>query len=142
MRLYEKIIWSEELSVGNRYIDHDHRNLLDIYNKLTDLAENGGSRADFAEILSEMTDYARNHFKKEEEYMHRFGFPKLEEHRSLHKKYISEVAGYNMSFVKGIAPDMADVLSFIEKWWVDHILNVDIEYEQYKQGKGAYAVYG
>ena len=57
--------WTTELSIGNKNIDEDHRQLIEIYNDLVDFITMNQSREEFAVILSKMTDYTLKHFKKE-----------------------------------------------------------------------------
>lgn len=137
----EKLNWSEVLSIGNHAIDHDHAELLAIFNLLVDLTNNSGSRSEFAEILSRMTDYARQHFKKEEEYMERFDYPELPEHKKSHKAYIQTVANYNLKFFRNERPDPNDLLMFIESWWTNHILHADSMFERYKNGISSQVIY-
>ena len=133
MKTQKQINWSEDLSIGNNDIDEVHKNLMDIYNELIVFIESKENRDEFALILSKMTDYCLTHFKKEEEYMKKFGFPGLKMHKNSHKDYIYKVAMYNID-LKGIdPPKIEEVIDFLEKWWVDHILKIDKRYEDYKK---------
>ncbi|OFY30598.1 MAG: hypothetical protein A2X09_03745 [Bacteroidetes bacterium GWF2_43_11] len=133
----EKLKWSNILSIGNQAIDNDHAELLSIFNQLVDLTNKEGSRSEFAEILSRMTDYARQHFKKEEAYMEKFAYPNLSEHKKSHQTYIQTVANYNLSFLRNQKPDPIALLMFIESWWTNHILHADSMFERYKNGINA-----
>lgn len=129
----EKIIWRNELSIGNVDIDNDHKKLLEAYSDLVDLIELNGSRQEFSEILSKMTDYTLQHFKKEEAYMEEFAYPKLKEHKKYHSDYKYKVAMYNVDLLSNNPPDPKEIIKFLEKWWVNHILNNDLDYENYKK---------
>src|SRR5665647_3847370 len=95
MENLEKLIWTDELSIGNTDIDIVHKSLVNIYNDLIEYAESKRNRKEFAMILSKMTNYSLVHFKKEEEYMQKFSYPELTEHKRLHRDYIYKVAMYN-----------------------------------------------
>ena len=103
MKTQKQINWSEDLSIGNNDIDEVHKNLIDIYNELIVYIETKENRDKFALILSKMTDYCLMHFKKEEEYMKKLGFPDFKMHKNYHKDYIYKVAMYNID-LKGIDP--------------------------------------
>ena len=130
---FKKIEWSNNLSIGNTNIDDDHKKLFEIYNNLIDLIELNKSRKEFAEILSKMTDYALKHFKKEEIYMHEFSYPKLAEHQKYHRDYKYKVAMYNVDLLGTNPPRPEEIINFLKKWWLNHIMNSDVEYENYKK---------
>ncbi len=133
MRELTKISWTNELSIGNINVDNDHKQLLDIYNDLVDLIELNKNREEFAKILSKMTDYVLKHFKQEEFYMQELAYPKLTEHKQYHRNYNYKVSMYNVDLLSANPPDPKDILEFLEKWWKNHILNNDLDYENYKK---------
>jgi hemerythrin len=128
----EKVIWSNKLSIGNTNIDKDHMKLFEIYNDLVDLIELNKNRQEFARILSKMTDYVREHFKEEEIYMREFSYPKLTEHGQYHREYSYKIAMYNVDLLGINPPDPREILKYLEKWWINHILKRDMDYENYK----------
>lgn len=113
MENMEKLIWTDEYSIGNAEIDKVHKILIDIYNDLIEYVESKRNRKEFAMILSKMTDYSLVHFKKEEEYMQKFSYPELIEHRRLHKDYIYKVAMYNADLLRINPPEIKEVINFI-----------------------------
>jgi hemerythrin len=137
----EKIHWSKGLSIGNYKIDRDHRKLLNIYNDLVKISNTKLQRDEFAKVLSGMTDYALLHFKKEELYMHELSYPQIDEHITYHIEYLNIVTGFNIEFNSINPPDQLKILKFIENWWINHIMKIDIEYEKYKSGANITAEY-
>ena len=133
MESLEKLNWSDEFSIGNTDIDTVHKSLIDIYNDLIEYVESKGNRKEFAMILSKMTDYSLVHFKKEEEYMQKMSYPELTEHKRLHKDYIYKVAMYNTDLLGADPPEIKNIIKFLNKWWIDHVLNIDKKYEDYKK---------
>ena len=133
MESLEKLIWTDEFSIGNTNIDTVHKSLIDIYNNLIKYAESKRNRKEFAMILSKMTDYSLVHFKKEEEYMQKMSYPELTEHRRLHKDYIYKVAMYNADLLGNNPPAINETINYIYIWWADHILKIDKKYEDYKK---------
>jgi hemerythrin-like metal-binding protein len=133
MEKLEKIIWSDELSIGNTDIDIDHKRLVDIYNELIDYVVSKDNREEFAMILSKMTEYCLDHFKKEEKYMQKMSYPKLSEHKKLHKDFSYKVAMYNIDLLVGDPHEIKNIIKYLNKWWIDHVLNTDKKYEDYKK---------
>jgi len=141
MTAIDKMNWATELSIGNKNIDKDHEKLIEIYNDLVDLIVLNQSREEFAKILSKMTDYTLKHFKKEEAYMKQFKYPKLKEHRKLHNDYRYKVAMYNVDLLGTNPPNPQEIIDYLGKWWRNHILNNDKQYENFKKESGLDAEY-
>jgi hemerythrin-like metal-binding protein len=137
----KKIIWKNELSIGNVNIDNDHEKLLEVYNDLVDLIELNGNREEFARILSLMTDYVLKHFKKEEAYMQELSYPKLTEHKQNHRDYSYKIAMYNVDLMGINPPEPREIIQSLEKWWVNHIMKSDLDYENYKKKNQSNAKY-
>lgn len=131
--LTDKVIWDESLSLGNLIIDQDHKELFRIYNRLSDCLGREDCKEEFAQILSEMTNYSLAHFSKEEEYLSIINYPHIEQHKNEHKLYIKTVAGYNTHFLLENPPEIYEVVSFLRSWWKNHILNSDSKYEIYRR---------
>ena len=125
---FTEIKWSKELSIGNEKIDSEHKELLNIYNSMLKIT----NREEFAHILTKMTDYGLIHFKKEEAYMKDLSYPKYVSHKNLHRDYIYKVAMYNVELMSPNPPDPKEILIFLKRWWIYHILHNDFDYEQYR----------
>lgn len=132
----KKIILWDRLSIGNPEIDNDHKKLLEVYNDLVDLIEFKKTREEFAIILSKMTDYSLEHFKKEENYMEYLSYPKIKEHKKSHRNYIYKVAMYNHDLLGTNPPDPEEIIIFLKDWWLYHILKNDFQYENFRIEKG------
>ncbi len=133
MEQLKRMIWSDELSIGNNNIDKDHQQLIHIYNDLIDLIEFKKVRNEFSRILSMMTDYCLEHFKKEENYMKEFNYPYFEEHKQMHNEYKYKVAKYNIDLFGENPTDPEEIILYIKNWWTNHILKYDLKYESYKK---------
>jgi hemerythrin len=48
---------------------------------------------------------------------------------------------FNIELSRFNTTDPKDVIRFLEKWWVDHIIDKDAEYEEYKKTVNSKANY-
>jgi hemerythrin-like metal-binding protein len=135
----EKFTWKLEMSIGNPKIDEEHIKIMNIFNTLVDIHNGIGYHDEFARVLTEMTNYALQHFEKEELYMKQFEYPKIESHIEMHRKYIYKVAMFNVNY--RIDTEVDEVLIFINQWWNNHILGADMEYENYRTNQNRAAYY-
>ena len=60
--------WTENMSVGSSIIDSDHRALIDLINKVGDIATGKGN-AEIGEVLDGLIAYVEYHFAREEKMM-------------------------------------------------------------------------
>ena len=144
MEKLERMRWSDELSIGNTNVDKEHKKLLDIYNDLVDLIELDRDREEFAIILSKLTDYTLTHFRKEEDYMQKFSYPDLLVHQGYHSDFMFKVAMFNVDLSGNNPPDPKNIIKFVDKWLINHIMNSDMHYENYKneiQSDATYSEY-
>ena len=77
--------------------------------------------------MTELVKYIDTHFSEEEELMLRLGYPDIEKHKLLHKKFVQEVEGYVSSCSFGDIP-YAEMLEFLVKWLTGHIMVEDRKY--------------
>lgn len=131
-----EFIWSDVFSIGNKAVDRDHQRLLEIYNELGGFLKMDYDRSKFAETLSKMSDYSIYHFNREELYMQKLSYPDFESHKKQHKEFIIEVSTYNSNFLTANPPDPSVVVSFLENWWINHILQIDRKYEKFREENG------
>ncbi|OIP55329.1 MAG: non-heme iron protein, hemerythrin family [Helicobacteraceae bacterium CG2_30_36_10] len=88
----EKVHWKESYSVGIRLVDHQHKKLFDLVNRLYDLEDNVNIKEQIREILYAFREYTIVHFKDEEDYMKDIGYPELNNQKQLHKDIIESLS--------------------------------------------------
>ena len=124
--------WNDKYSVNNAIIDEQHKRLLEILFKLERLVNRKKDASEMVALLSDMSDYAQQHFVSEERFMQSIGYPKLEAHKEEHSKYTLEVLKFTLSHLDDAPENPREVLNFLTHWWTDHILKVDMDYSKYE----------
>jgi hemerythrin-like metal-binding protein len=117
--------WSDEFFVGNKFIDADHKKLLILCNKLHDAMTNGAGKEDLGEALSDVIQYAKEHFKREEDEMRRVNYPDLIPHRQEHHALLQEVSKFQREFSAGNTLLTVQVSMYLKDWLVRHIIRSD-----------------
>jgi hemerythrin len=131
----EKFSWKEEYSVGVEKIDGQHKHLFDIVNKLV---ERVGSAADtelVSDTLTEMVNYAREHFADEEKLMKKYGYPEIEQQKTQHAYFISTTAELIISFMDDKHMTGDEIAEFLKIWLTNHLLKSDMKYKEYFRQK-------
>jgi hemerythrin len=114
-----RIEWSDALSIGDPEIDAQHRQLIERIAKVPDQAGPGD-----ALLLAEALEYAAVHFKAEETYMERVGYPGFAAHRSDHKFLTRTLQVYKQRYEDG-ETDLHALKQFLFRWVRDHIMDED-----------------
>ncbi|TLD81957.1 non-heme iron protein [Helicobacter sp. MIT 05-5293] len=124
--------WSDEFSVHHEIIDQQHQRLFELAHKAYRIANSPSSSNEIKAILVEFFEYMKTHFKDEEQYMHAIGYPRLEEHKKIHRTIVAEMAGMvkhvgSMDILKEMIATVA------EDWLLVHILQEDMQIEKYRK---------
>lgn len=117
--------WTDDMNVGNQFIDRDHRKLVDMINALHDALEKGHAKDIMDKVLNNLIIYTREHFHREELEMQRIRFPGYRMHKLEHEKLLKEVADLKQHFEAGDRINPAAVARMLSNWLRDHIADVD-----------------
>ncbi len=127
----EKVSWKEEYSVGIGKIDRQHRHLFEIINKLIDRSGSSGDSALVSETLTEMLNYAKEHFTTEEELMQEYGYPEIESHKEQHIYFFKTTAELSISALNKQSMVSSEIVEFLKLWLTLHILKCDMKYKEF-----------
>lgn len=131
------IQWSNELSVGVKEIDDQHKELISIANSLIMAVENQAGRPVVEKVITQLRAYTVSHFTAEAKLMQATHFPQLAEHEAEHMKLKKDVQKFQQELYKGKGPTANEVLRFIKGWLLNHILKYDREFARYHKKQGS-----
>ena len=121
--------WEERYLLGIEQFDLHHKHLVDLLNDVYDMFLSKEVDDDKLKgILDSLTEYANYHFVLEESWMSQVGYPKQEEHVLEHKRFIYKLFELNKQFTDDKEYLTLEIVSFLRRWLLDHILNVDAKY--------------
>jgi hemerythrin len=132
----EKMLWDDAYSVGVTGMDDQHKKLFGMINQLADChsAGNFESSEVFHEVLSRMFDYTQLHFKDEEAYLQRIGYPRLARHEGEHATFVEKITNFSIAAEAGVQ-DQAAVHRYLKVWLQSHILESDMQYRDFAESK-------
>ncbi|MDJ0880071.1 MAG: bacteriohemerythrin [Gammaproteobacteria bacterium] len=134
MKKLEKIIWTEEFSVGHKQLNDQHLKIVSFINELIESPIN--DQVDALKCISRMLEYSKEHLEYEEGLLERHNYPEASSHSIIHQFYVRKVENFlKMSFHE---PHIfrTEVLSFLKEWWTYHILEEDMKYRPFLEEKG------
>ena len=124
--------WDDSFSVDVPLMDEQHKKLVAMINDLFHRCVSGSTSANltFAMAVKEAANYAKIHFRTEEEYLEKAGYPGLDEQRKEHESFMEEVLAIFMKYRRGQAEPL-DLVRFFKKWLLNHIAVLDKKYSSY-----------
>ena len=127
----ETMEWKSSYSGGVPGIDNDHKRLIDIINRVEAA---GGSRESVQGVLQELADYAREHFRREEEALRAADYPDLEKHVGEHGSFVDwlQMLRQTLGDTPTSQAHIATAVSnYLRTWLSNHILVTDMAYKDY-----------
>ncbi len=127
--------WSDNLSVGVKAADDDHKKLIDMLNRLHDGMKNGQGREAVGKVLDGLISYTKFHFAREEEFFAKSGYPATE-HKKEHRELVKQVEALQSRYKSGEAALSIETLDFLKNWLNVHIQSTDKKYSGHLNAAG------
>ncbi|HHT9137041.1 MAG TPA: bacteriohemerythrin [Candidatus Wunengus sp. YC60] len=132
----EKIIWGENFSVGVRDLDAQHKQIVMLVNTLIEMSDTKVDSEIISDTLTKMTQYAMDHFQKEEQYMLDYGYPEYPAQRIQHQEFKKKTAGFSMETMLHKMTVPTEIFTYLKLWWINHILQEDMKYKNFFNDRG------
>ena len=123
--------WQKDYNIGITVIDEQHRKLCSMLTNLETSIESDNVYQVMGEILKELVQYTKSHFREEERVMQRISYPDFEKHKKLHKDLVDEIVTILVDLKHGKEISAFELITFLQKWLRDHILGEDKKIGEY-----------
>lgn len=117
--------WKPEYSVGVASVDHEHRELIDLVNRI---GEALASRHPVAEVEASFGDLHRaisSHFALEERFMREHGYDQLAQHKADHERLLDALRDIMDDYREGRAGPAERFAKVVEAWFAEHFQTHD-----------------
>ncbi|SFD69363.1 bacteriohemerythrin [Thermophagus xiamenensis] len=122
------IKWTPEFSVNHPEIDKEHQSLFEMLNRFYQGIQESSPKEKLAQLIKGLINYARTHFKHEEEYMRSIAYPGLLAHQKEHQEFMDKVNEFYEKYTNGRLILSIEVTNFIKNWITNHIKKEDKRY--------------
>lgn len=122
MRILE---WNNSLYTGLDNIDNHHRHLIEILNR--SYMAYKYSNCNISPIIDELIEYTTYHFNAEELIMYMYFYPKLNNHKEEHIKFLNKVMVFKNDLKLEKQTLSAEIFTFLAQWVTQHIMESDVE---------------
>lgn len=122
------INWTDDLKTGADIFDEQHKNLVNLINRLHEGMAQGKGRDILSTILSDLVSYTEKHFAEEERAMQHFRYPGYADQVQQHKALKAKVVEFRDRFSRGQVMMTPEVMNFLRDWLTQHIQRSDKQY--------------
>jgi hemerythrin-like metal-binding protein len=96
----------------------------------------GANREQVSLLVDRLIEFARAHFRSEEQLMEQTGFPGLAEHRSAHQAILAQILHAAHRLQYGEAAAVQPALCSLRDWLLEHIEELDRQYGPWLNERG------
>lgn len=129
--------WTDKMSVGVEVLDNDHKKLVALVNQLFDGIQAGHGKDAVGQVLDGLISYTVEHFKREEEFFAKTGYPETAEHKKLHEDLTRQVLDVQQKYKSGAGATLSlEVMNFLKNWLINHIQGSDKRYTAHLNANG------
>ena len=121
-------VWDDSYSVGIKSIDNQHRNLIELTDRLHEAMKMGKGNEVIGGILSSLIEYTVTHFSDEEKLMRTAGYPAYPAHHQIHEDLVRQVKDFQQKFLSGNTLLNVELMTFLKTWLINHIKGEDKKY--------------
>lgn len=120
------LVWRKEFETGIPDVDHEHRELVELINRLHGALEAGADKEKVAEFLGEVFAKISAHFALEETIMRKHRYDEYNEHKADHEKLLDELRDIMDAQAADAYFDYREALAgAVRDWFVDHFKTKD-----------------
>ena len=127
------IQWSERYEVGIAAIDGQHREMLDLVNRLFAGLQAGRDRDELVETLRELVRATEHNIATEERLMQEHGLAPAH-HAEEHQRLLEAIRHFDLRLDPG---GLADAARFLHEWLLGHIDEDDRPFAEQLRSRGA-----
>ncbi len=118
--------WRSEFETGVTEVDHEHRELVELINRLHDELGGKAPKETVSDFLGEVFARISAHFALEESIMRKHGYDEYAEHKNDHEKLLDDIRDIMDDFDADTGDAYEEALSnAVQHWFVDHFKTKD-----------------
>ncbi|HRF90460.1 MAG TPA: hemerythrin domain-containing protein, partial [Desulfobacter postgatei] len=96
------IEWDKKYSVDVPELDECQKQLMDMFNTLIEMKTSKADAKDVANLITEINDFSKIFFSKEEKLLGSKGYPDLDTHSRAHRRFIKKALGLRREIAEDV----------------------------------------
>jgi hemerythrin len=127
--------WDQSLDIGVDAMNRDHKQLLDVMNRIYDSRDKGGPGINA--LVKQLGDLCVRHFKTEEAFMQSIAFPDFVAHKRVHERLLAKYGEFAAQIEAAQGRPSEEFFQLLRLWLAAHIKCIDIKYSEHNRKRGA-----
>lgn len=121
------ITWTPNLSVGVNQIDDQHKIWFDKANELFEAGKAQRAKEYINTMIDFLDEYTKQHFRDEEAYMEKIGYPEIDAQKKAHASFIKDLAKLKSEYNEsgGNLLVIINANKMVINWLTNHITTMD-----------------
>jgi hemerythrin-like metal-binding protein len=120
------IEWQPQFAIGIPAIDHEHREMIELINRLHASLADDAPKADIDDFLGEVHSDISAHFALEEKTMRDMAYGEYDAHKADHERLLDDIRDIMDAFDADAYFDYSESLSqHLKRWFTEHFRTMD-----------------
>ena len=121
------IVWTPNLSVGVEHIDEQHKIWFEKANGLFEASKERRAKDYIDTMLNFLDEYTKEHFRDEEAYMEKIGYPEIDAQKKAHASFVQDLAKLKSDYNEsgGNILVIINANKMVVNWLTNHITTMD-----------------
>lgn len=112
--------WKDSYSVGIEAVDYEHKELIDLINRVYDVLMTKGEMLTVAGFFGDLIKAISAHFALEERFMREHGYDHLMQHKADHERLLDHIHDIADDFERDALADRDALAARLEAWFSRH----------------------
>lgn len=131
------LTWSDEMTVGVKILDDDHKTLIRLLSDLHDVIVNRHARSALDKAIEAMLRTTKAHFAREEMLFNQTAYPGAAEHKAEHEQSERRAMNLQARLESGQSLEHSlQTMEILKNWLTEHIHVSDQKYTPHLNAKG------
>mgnify|MGYP003446443471 CR=1 FL=1 len=117
--------WKDNYSVGIEAVDHEHKELIELINKLYDELMAKGEPLVTSAFFGDLIKAISAHFALEERFMREHGYDQFPQHKEDHERLLDEILSLMDEFDRNEMESRQDLAARLDVWFSSHFATHD-----------------
>ena len=114
------IQWKDHYSVGIEAVDHEHKELIELINRLYDEHVTKGEKPVIEAFFGDLFAGISAHFALEERFMREHRYDQLKQHKDDHERLLDEIRDIMEDYASDDKSAGSELASRLEAWFSRH----------------------
>jgi cytochrome c len=117
--------WKDEYSVGIEAVDYEHKELIDLINRLYARLDAPDAKLTVPAFFGDLLRGISAHFALEEKQMREYGYDRLASHKEDHERLLDELRDIMDAFERAAEVDSVELAQRLDIWFTRHFKTHD-----------------